>query len=107
MNNYERMYERKKHLLDINIFSNAILCLHCILNSDKVVIVQLKLYYLIHFQSTVFYIYVQIVKKKNWEARKYIIKISLPPPQIGDIVGQRGKSIGERNVEAFGRTGLY
>jgi len=29
------------------------------------------------------------------------------PPQIGDIAGERAEFIGERNVEAFGRTVMY
>ena len=30
----------------------------------------------------------------------------LPSPEIGDITGERGLEIGERNLEAFGRTGI-
>ena len=30
----------------------------------------------------------------------------LPSPEIGDIAGERGLEIGERNLEAFGRTGI-
>ena len=30
----------------------------------------------------------------------------LPSPKVGDIAGPRRFEIGERNLEAFGRTGL-
>ena len=32
--------------------------------------------------------------------------MALPSPKVGDIAGPRRFEIGERNLEAFGRTGL-
>ena len=44
------------------------------------------------------------IKTIFWHNRENYM--ALPSPKVGDIAGPRRFKIGERNLEAFGRTGI-